>query len=363
MIKMILTAGPSITNKEVSYVTNAVKNGWNYNAYSFTTKFAKKFSDYTGAKYAIATSGGTWALHLAFLSIGLKKGDEVIVPDLCYFSPLDVLVAMGVKPVFVDILESTWCIDPRDIKKKITKKTRAIMPVYMYGNLTEALKIKEIAQKYGLKIIDDSCPAVGSFYKNKHAGYYADMAAFSFQGAKILTTGLGGMLITNNKKLFERARFLNHQGKKVPTFWQMEHGVCYDLSDLNAALGLAQLERVDELIEKKRLIFKWYYERLSDIAGIQMNFEQENALANKWMSSIVLIKDFRITRDELRIKLKKDRVDTRPFFFPASMFPMYTEAKTPISHKVGLNGINLPSGHNLSEDQIDFICRKLKKYL
>jgi len=363
MRKIILTAGPSITKKEIDYVLDAVKNGWNNNAYSFTFKFAKKFSKYTGAKYAIATSGGTWALHLAFLAIGLKKGDEVIVPDLCYFSPLDVLVAMGVKPVFVDILENTWCIDPDDIKKKITKKTKAIMPVYMYGNLTEALKIKEIAQRHGLKVIDDSCPAVGSFYNNKHAGFFADFAAFSFQGAKILTTGLGGMLITNNKKLFERAWFLNHQGQKGPKFWQMEHAVCYDMSDLNASLGLAQLERVDELVEKKQIIFKWYHDRLSDIDGLGMNFEQPKACSNKWMSSIVLTRDFGITRDELREKLKKDGIDTRPFFFPASMFPMYEQAKTPISHKVGLNGINLPSGHNLSEEQIDFICRKLKKYL
>jgi perosamine synthetase len=221
MSKLILTAGPSITKKEISYVTNAVKNGWNNNAYSFTSKFERKFSEYTGAKYAIATSGGTWALHLSFLAIGLKKGDEVIVPDLCYFSPLDVLVSMGVRLVFADILENTWCIDPEDIKKKITKKTKAIMPVYMYGNLTEAYKIREIAQKYGLKVIDDSCPAVGSFYDNKHAGYFADMAAFSFQGAKILTTGLGGMLVTNSKKLFERALFLNHQGQKGPKFWPL----------------------------------------------------------------------------------------------------------------------------------------------
>jgi perosamine synthetase len=171
------------------------------------------------------------------------------------------------------------------------------------------------------------------------------------------------MFITNNKKLFERALFLNHQGKKVPTFWQMEHGVCYDMSDLNAALGLAQLERVDELIKKKRTIFKWYYERLSDIDGLQMNYEQANVRSNKWMSSIVLSKYFGITRDKLREKLKKDGIDTRPFFFPASMFPMYTEAKTPISHKVGLNGINLPSGHNLSEEQIDYICRRVRKYL
>lgn len=363
MRKMILTAGPSITPKEISYVINAVKNGWNYNAYSFTTKFAKKFSQYSGAKYAIATSGGTWALHLAFLSIGLKKGDEVIVPDLCYFSPLDVLVSMGVKPVFADILGNTWCIDPDDIKKKITEKTRAIMPVYMYGNLTEALKIKEIAERHGLRVIDDSCPAVGSFYNNKHAGYFADLSAFSFQGAKILTTGLGGMLVTNNKKLFERARFLNHQGKKESTFWQMEHAVCYDMSDLNASLGLAQLERVDELVEKKQIIFKWYQDRLSNIDGLKMNFDQLGTRSNKWMTSIVLTKDFGITRDELRIKLKKEGIDTRPFFFPASMFPMYTEAKTPISHKVGFNGINLPSGHNLSEEQIDYICRKVKKYL
>lgn len=363
MKEIILTAGPSITQKEIDYVTNAVKNGWNDNAYSFTTKFAKKFSEYVGVKYAIATSGGTWALHLAFLSIGLKKGDEVIVPDLCYFSPLDVLVSMGVRLVFADILENTWCIDPDDIKKRITKKTKAIMPVYIYGNLTEANKIKEIAQKYGLMVIDDSCPAVGSFYNQKHAGYFADMAAFSFQGAKILTTGLGGMLITNNKKLFERAWFLNHQGRKVPTFWQMEHGVSYDMSDLNASLGLAQLERVNELVEKKQIIFKWYRNRLSDIDGLQMNFEQPKARSNKWMSSIALTKDFGITRDELREKLKKDGIDTRPFFFPASMFPMYEDKKTPISHKVGLNGINLPSGHNLSEEQIDFICHKLKKYI
>lgn len=358
---MILTAGPWITDREREMVARSVNEAWNEGAYKFIHEFADKLGKYTKRKYVQMTASGTTALGLAFSTIGLSKGDEVIVPDLCYFSPLDEIVFRGAKPVFVDVLADTWCIDPSQIEKAITKRTKAIMPVYMYGHLTEAEEIRAIADKYNLYVIDDACPAMGSRYKTHHAGHLSDISCFSFQGAKIMTTGFGGALTTNNKKLFERASFLNWQGQKGPKFWQIENGYSYDISDFGCAFGIAQLERLDEMVEKKRLINKWYRE---EFTGIDLWFQTEKPYtrANYWMSSVVPLDSSKKYQDKLRAYLKKEGIDTRPIFYPASMFPMYKEAKTPISHEASY-GINLPSGHHISRSQVEYIASKVIKFL
>jgi len=362
--KPILTAGPLISDKEVKYVLDAVKNGWNEHWADYIHKFEQKFAEYIGVKYAIATCGGTGALHLALAALGVGKGDEVILPEITYFSCADVVVYLGARPVFVDVLNDTWCIDPEKLEKAITKKTKAIMPVYAYGNLIEVKEIKEIAKKYHLAIVEDACPAVGSLYYGKKAGSFGDFAAFSFQGAKIMVTGYGGMLVTNNKKLYERALFLNTHGEDPnKKFWQLEIGYSHEMSNLQAAFGLAQLERIEEFVAKKRQIFSWYYERLKDIEGISLNYERPNTRSNFWMTSIVLDKNFSVTRDELIKKLKEYKIDSRPFFWPISMFPMYKEQNTPIAHHLAFNGINLPSGLRLKEEEVDYVCKVIKKIL
>jgi perosamine synthetase len=363
--KTILTAGPWISKTEIAYVNDAVQNGWNEHAFDYIEKFEKEFAKYIGVKYAISTSGGTGALWLGLATLGVGRGDEVILPDMTCPACSDVIVLTGAKPVFADIRKDTWCIDAKSIEKNITKRTKAIMPVHSYGNPAEMDEIGRIAKRHHLFIIEDACPAVGSLYQGKHPGSMGDFGAFSFQGAKIMVTGVGGMLVTNNIKLYEKADYLNMHGsaKTDKKFWQTAIGYEFKMSNLQAAFGLAQLTRIEKFVVKKRKIFDWYYKRLNSIEGISMNIELTNTRSNRWMSSIILDKDFGITRDELRLKLMEKKIDTRPFFFPISMFPMFKDAKTPVSHHVGLDGINLPSGLMLTEAEVDYIARTVRKIL
>lgn len=362
--KSILTAGPSITQKEINYVTDAIKHGWNEHYADYIDRFEKAFAHYIGVKYALTTSGGTGALWLGLAALGIGQGDEVIIPEITYFACSDVVMLLGAKPVFVDILKDTWCIDPEKLEKAISKKTKAIMPVYLYGNLCEMDEIMRIAKKYNLFVVEDACPAIGSVYKGRKPGGFGHCAAFSFQGAKIMVTGFGGMFVTNNKKLYEKVSYLNNHGEEPKRkFWQTSVGYTFEMPNYAAALGLAQLERIEKFVTKKRRIFDWYYKRLHHIDGISMNFERARTKSNRWMTSIILDEKFKYTRDELIKKLKEYNIDSRPFFYPSSMFPMYKEQNTPVAHHVGLNGINLPSGLMRTEEEIDYVYRVLKKLL
>lgn len=365
--ELILTAGPSISKKEISYVTDAVANGWNFHMFDYKDKLEKKFAKYVGAKYALGTSGATGAMQLAIASLKIGPGDEVILPDLCFYAASDVVVHRGAKPVFVDVLKDTWCIDPDKIKKAITKRTKAIMPVYMYGNLCEMDEIRAIAKKYGLFVVEDAAPALGSTYKGKKPGTIGEFGAYSFQGAKIAVSGIGGILVTNNKRLFDRACMLNAHGQDPKRkFFQIEFGYSFHMSNLQASLALAQLERIEEFVVKKNAIFRRYKKNLSGIEGILMNPDKPGIRSNKWMSSVIMdvtAREFKYKRDQLIVELRKHMIDARPIFYPVSMFPMYKEADTPNAHLIGLNGINLPSGVNLTMDQVDYISEVLKKLL
>lgn len=362
--KLILTAGPSISTKEIRYVTDALKNGWNYQYRDYLNKFEKAFADYIGVKHAWTTSSGTGALHVALLALDVKRGDEVIIPEITFVASANVVEYLGAKPVFVDVDRSTWTIDPKDVEKKITKKTKVIMPVHIYGNAAEMAPLYKLAKKYNLKIMEDACPSIGAEYKGKKTGNLSDIAAFSFQGAKILVTGEGGMVVTNDDNLYEKASYWgNHAKDKNKVFWHDNIGYMYRMANLLGALGLAQLERNDKFVAKKRKIFSWYKKRLGDIEGLSLNVEKEGTKSIYWMSSIILDEDFGISRDDLMAKLKDALVDTRPFFYPLSMLPMWKEQKTPNAHHIGLNGINLPSGVNLTEEEVDYVAATVRKLL
>lgn len=362
--KKILTAGPSISHLEVQFVTDAVQHAWHDKGFTYVQKFEKEFAQYIGQPYTLATSGGACALELALAALGIGPADEVILPDMTYFGCSDVIKLLGATPVFVDILPDTWCIDPTKITPAITKQTKAIMPVDLYGHAAEMKKIASIAHTHHLSIIEDACQAVGTKYNGTHVGAYADVTAFSFQGSKILTTSVGGMLATNNKQLYEKARMLNNHGEdpSLP-FWQLEVGYEYKMSDLQAAFGLAQLKRIEKFVEKKQQLYEWYKPYLQNISGVLMNVKKPYVRSNRWMTSIVLDKNFGITRDELRKKLLKRNIDTRPFFYPISMFPLYQPAQTPVAHRVSLNGINLPSGVGLTKSDIAYVASSVRDIL
>ncbi|HAR37141.1 MAG TPA: glutamine--scyllo-inositol aminotransferase, partial [Porphyromonadaceae bacterium] len=281
---MIVTSGTTTGKIEEKYVVDAVKNLGDPEQFNFYIKtFEKRFAEYIGAKYAIATVNGTSALHTGLLALGIGKGDEVILPDMTYVACANVIAYTGAEPVFVDINPETWCVDPVSIKKAISKRTKAIMPVWMYGNVPDMEQILAVAGE--IPIIEDSCPAVGSYWKKKHAGTIGAIGCFSFQGAKILAIGEGGMMVTDDKKIYEQAKlFVDMYTTKE--FWQTKIGYMYEMNNVSAAVGLGQLERINEFLIKKQLIYQWYREELSSLCP--MNYCSDENSTNYWMSSIIV---------------------------------------------------------------------------
>jgi len=364
MEKIIQTAGPSITQKEIDYVLDAVKNGWYENWNGYLNKFEKKFSEYIGTSHAIPTSSCTGALHLSLAALGIKKGDEVIVPDTSWVATAAVVTYVQAKPVFVDIDPESFTINPDCIESAITRRTKAILPVHLYGHPADMDPILDIAHDRDLVVIEDAAPSIGAEYKGQKTGTLGDIAGFSFQGAKLMVTGEGGMLVTDDDTIFERAASLANQGRdpKIP-FQINEIGLKYKMSNLQAALGLAQLERIDELIDKKRQIFDWYFSRLSEIPEIQISMEKKWAHSIHWMTSIILSNSLSIKREDLQSKLLEKRIDTRPIFRPMSSFPMFKKRNYPVAEFVGKRGINLPCALNLTEDQVNYVCEELIRVL
>jgi perosamine synthetase len=305
-------------------------------------------------------------LHLALVSLGIKEGDEVIVPDLTFIATANVVKYTGATPVFADIDKETWCIFPDDIKKKITPKTKAIIPVHLYGHPADMEPILEIAKEYNLYVIEDCAEAHGAKYKDKKVGSIGHCGVFSFYGNKIITTGEGGMIVTNDENFYEKAKYLrDHAMSKEKRYWHTEIGYNYRMTNIQAALGLAQLERIDEIINKKRQIFEWYNEGLKDLENIKLNPEKEWAKNVYWMVCLVNEKFDEEKRDDFMKKLKEKGIDTRPFFYPCSMMPMYKQDNfiNPVSYDLYKKGINLPSGYNLKEENIKWICFNIKKIL
>ncbi len=363
--KRIPISGPSITKREVDFVARAAKNGWYDNSDKYIREFENKFAKYIGVKYALATDSCTGAMHLALLALGIGAGEEVIVPDITWISTAAVVKYVGATPVFADIEKDTWCIDPLDIRRKITNKTKAIMPVHLYGQPADMDKVMFVAKKNNLFVVEDAAESVGSLYKNKQTGSFGDFGCFSFFGAKIMVTGEGGMLVTNNKRLFERAVFLNSQGSDPKKkFWQTEVGCKYRMSNLQAALGIAQLSRIEDIIDKKRKIFQWYKEELRNINSFQINTERPDSRNNYWMVTVVVDKKFKIKKTPLMKKLLKYNIESRPFFYPlSSMPPFKTTVENPVSYSLSDYAVNLPCALNLTRSKVKYICNIIKEII
>jgi perosamine synthetase len=360
--RTILTAGPSITEREIGYVLDAVSSGWNENWNCYLNRFEKAFADYLGTRYALSTSSCTGALHLAMLGLGLGPGDEVIVPEVSWVATASAVAYTGATPVFVDIDSETWCLHPDSVRRAITKRTKAIVPVHLYGHPADMPAITRLAQEHKLAVLEDAAPALGATVNGQRVGGLGDVACFSFQGAKIMTTGEGGMLVTNNEAVFERIKFLADHGRDKHIPFQISAvGYKYKMSNIQAALGLGQLERIEELVEKKRTIYQWYRQRLEGVPGLQLNVERPWARSIYWMTSVVLDEGLGVSRDAVMAGLKERHVDSRPFFPPISSFPMFAscQERNPAAWRIARQGINLPSGHNLTQQDIDHVCASL----
>jgi len=300
----------------------------------------------------------------ALSGLGIGKGDEVIVPETTWIATAAVVTYVGAKPVFVDIESESWGINPKSIEDAITNNTKAIMPVHLYGGMAKMDEIMNIAKKNDLFVVEDAAPSLGATFQGKKSGSFGDASAFSFQGAKIMTTGEGGMFLTDDSQIFEKVSKLADQGRSyTKQLWNDEIGLKYKMSNIQAALGLAQLERLDEMVERKRQIFSWYNNRLKNIDGISLNYERENSRNTYWMTTIVLEKEFKVDRDQLMQKLKEWNVDCRPVFYPLSHMPMFETKHSKNAEWFGTRGINLPSGHNLVEEDIEYICNVIKMIL
>lgn len=353
---------PSLSGREKEYVLDCLDSTWISSKGKYINAFEEAFAEKIQTKYAATVSNGTVALHLALLALGIGAGDEVIVPTLTYIASVNAIAYTGATPVFVDSLADTWQMNPDDVRKKITPKTRAIMVVHLYGHPCDMDALMAIAKEHDLFVIEDCAESFGSLYKGKFVGSFGHMSTFSFFGNKTITTGEGGMVVTNDQTLYERAVHFKGQGLAAHRqYWHDVIGYNYRMTNICAAIGLAQLEQADEFIAKKRQLARWYQEKLTGLPVI-VHAEIGDVFHTYWMVSI-LVEDAR-KRDGLREHLAQQGVETRPLFYPVHTMPMYSEKfqRHPVAEDLGWRGINLPSFPDLSEEQVEFICNGIGEF-
>ena len=371
----IPSAGPSITEREINLVTDAVQCGWYENRNKHIDQFIARFSSYTGLKYCLPVCNCTAAIHLSLLSLGIGPGDEVIAPDITWVASVAPICYTGAKPVFVDIDPRSWCISPESFERAITKKTKAVVVVDLYGNMPQMQAIQKIAGRNKIVIIEDAAEAMGSRYNNQKAGTFGKINVFSFNATKLMMAGQGGMLATNEKKYYERAKRLSHHGMvkytDQTTFWSVEIGYNYQWTNIQAALALAQLERLQELVRQRRQIFSWYAQRLSGIPGVQLNQAQEHVFSTYWVVTAIVDPKYKMKKEKLMAELSRHKIDTRPFFYPVSSQPAYARYRqgknykklNPVAYHLSAHGISFPSAAIIGEADVDYVCRVFKKIL
>lgn len=360
----IPVAEPAIGEKELEYASDAVRSTWISSKGKYVTEFEEKFSEYCGAKFGIATSSGTTALHLALATLGIGPGDEVIIPTLTMIATANAVKYTGAKPVLIDSEPATWNMDVERIENKITKRTRAIMVVHLYGHPVDMDPILSMAKDRKLRVIEDAAEAHGAEYKGRKAGALGDMGCFSFYANKIITTGEGGMIVTDDEKLAERARMLKDQAfEKEKRFWHHHIGYNYRLTNVQSAIGLAQLERIDEFVNTRRRNAHHYNSLLKDVEDVVLPPEAPWAKNVYWMYSILVKEGFGMSRDDLMKYLALKGVETRAVFYPIHSQPVYAAdyegENYPVADEISRMGIILPSGNTLTTEQIDYVVECL----
>jgi perosamine synthetase len=352
---------PCLGGREKEYVNQCLDANWISSRGAFVDRFERAFEKYLGVSHATTVCNGTVALHLALLALGVGPGDEVIVPSLTYVASANAIVQAGATPVFVDVLESTWQMDPADVRRKIGPRTRAIMVVHLYGHACPMDELRSLCDEFRLKMVEDCAEAFGTFYKGRHVGNFGDVATFSFYGNKTITTGEGGMLVTADRGVMERAYHLKTQAVSPDLeYWHDAVGYNYRMTNICAAIGLAQLENIAAVLEKKRRISAWYREALHGVPA-RMLLEDPDTVNSFWMCSIVV--DDPADRQPLRDWLKSANIETRPLFYPCHVLPhLKTDEVLPVAESLSARGINLPSFPDLSEENVTKVCRAVKSY-
>jgi len=358
---------PRISEEDVRRLEECVRSTWISGTSKYVGEFEENFSRYCGCNEGVATNSGTTALHLALATLGIKKGDEVIIPTFTMIATANAVTYTGARPVLVDSEPCTWNIDALKIEEKITRNTKAIIPVHTYGHPTDMDPILEIAGKHGLYIVEDAAEAHGAEYKGKRTGSLGDIGCFSFYANKIITTGEGGMIVTDNEELAEKARWLRAHafGREGKHFYHEALGFGYRMSGLQAAIGLVQLEHIDEFVTIRRDNAKLYDSLLSELEG-RMTLQPEAPWAKNvfWMYSVLIHESFGMSRDDLMRELELNGIETRTFFYPIHAQPIYSHQhrreKFPIADELSAKGMNLPSGNCLNAEQIEYVCNHIK---
>jgi perosamine synthetase len=353
---------PLIGEQEKHYVADAVASSWISSRGEYLERFEREFPAFVGAQHGVATCNGTVSLHLILEAMGIGAGDEVIVPTFTYVASVNAIAYTGATPVFVESDPEYWNLDPADVAAKITPRTKAIMVVHLYGHPADMDPLLALSEKHGIPLIEDAAEAHGAEYKGRRVGALGIAGSYSFFGNKIITTGEGGMVVCNDPVFAERCRHLRGQGvSATKTYWHDVIGFNYRMTNLAAAIGVAQLERVDEVLATKRRIAERYMANLADVEGVTLPPEMPWARNVFWMVSILVDPAH---RDPLMAYLKDNGVETRPFFYPAHTMPMYAAGQSfPVAERLGASGINLPSFPELTDGEIDMTCELVTAYL
>lgn len=374
-IRKIPYTKPSITDLEVQYATDAAANGWGEQCYDYIVRFEEAFKAHLGVTYAIATSSCTGALHMGMHALGIGAGDEVIMADTNWIATAAPIVHLGATPVFVDILPDSWCLDPEQVEAAITPKTKAIVAVHLYGNLCDMDALLVIGERHGIPVIEDAAEAVGSVYHGKRAGSMGRFGAFSFHGTKTITTGEGGMFVTNDPDLYEQVLTLSNHGRargQSKQFWPDAVGFKYKMSNIQAAIGCAQMQRIDELVDRKREILQSYKEEFKnlDIDYQAFNPEPNGCMIGAWMPSVVLEvpSENSVLSKTLQFSLRSRGIDVRPFFAPLSSTLPFHSLENQCMHcewaySIPPVALNLPCSHEISKTDIGFVTNAIKDAL
>ncbi|MDI6886639.1 MAG: DegT/DnrJ/EryC1/StrS family aminotransferase [archaeon] len=364
---MIPVCVPLLEGKELEYVTDCIKTNWISSKGKYVEEFEDKFAKYCGCKYGITTTSGTTALHLALASLNVKRGDEVIIPASTMIATAFAVIYCGATPVLVDAEPETWNMDVNQIEEKITEKTKVIMPVHIYGHPCDMDPIMKIASEHDLYVVEDAAEAHGAEYKGKKTGGIGDVNCFSFYANKIITTGEGGMVVTNNNEIAEKARLLKDLAhSKEKRFLHTDVAFNYRMTNIQAAIGMAQFERIDELVQRRRRNAYLYNSLLKDVDGIELPPEKEWAKNVYWMYAILIEDEFGRSRDELMKKLEEKGIETRMFFIPMHEQPvfqamgLFSGEHYLVAEELARKGLYLPSSSGLKEEEIKYICDAIK---
>lgn len=362
--RFIPVAEPVLGGNEQAYVLDCLQRGWVSSGGEYVTRFEQALAEAFQVRHALVCSSGTSALHLALAALDIGPGDEVIVPTLTFVATANAVRYLGAMPVLVDCDEESWVLNPEAVERAITDRTRAIIPVHLYGHPAPMDELLAIARRHGLAIVEDAAEAHGALYKGRPVGGIGNAGILSFFGNKIITTGEGGAILTDDDELAERALLLRGHGQHPERrYWFIEVGFNYRMSNLQAALGLAQLERLDWLLERRRVVAGWYRAAFAqETLELQFQVEQPWAKSAMWMTSVVLPETFPLNRDETIRAMLKLGVETRPIFYPLQLLPPALPARShpcPIATRIALNGLSLPSSSSLNQVQVEYVARSL----